>query len=153
MKRTTNGALFRGDVKRSAAGRRTLALPSVAVEALRRHLNAQAAEQLAAGPAWQDENYVFTTPIGTPIDPSNLRKAFDVLTKSAGIEGVTPYVLRHSRSIPDARRRCQFGRGRRCTRGPPCHALTPLSAPGAAGGRRHEDDGESALVEEARRLP
>ena len=96
MKRTTNGALFRGDVKRSAAGRRTLALPSIAVEALRRHLSAQAAERLAAGPAWRDENYVFTTPIGTPVDPSNLRKAFDALTKSAGIEGVTPYVLRHS---------------------------------------------------------
>lgn len=96
MKRTTSGALFRGDVKRSAAGRRTLALPPVAVEALRRHRSAQDAERLVAGPAWRDDNYVFTTPIGTPVDLSNLRKAFDALTKSAGIKGVTPYVLRHS---------------------------------------------------------
>jgi integrase len=96
MKRAVNGALFRGDVKRSTAGRRTLALPPVAAGALWHHRRAQAAERLAAGPGWQDGGYVFTTTIGTPLDPTNLRRAFDVLTTAAGIERVSPYVLRHS---------------------------------------------------------
>jgi integrase len=96
LKRAVNGAVFRGEPKRSTAGRRTLALPPVAADAIRHHRRAQSAERLAAGPAWQDGGFVFTTTIGTPLDPTNLRRAFDVLTAAAGIEKVSPYVLRHS---------------------------------------------------------
>ena len=62
-----------------------------------RHRSAQAAERLAAGPGWQDGGATCsTTTIGTPLDPTNLRPAFDILDAAASIEGVSPYVLRHS---------------------------------------------------------
>jgi integrase len=59
------------------------------------------AQRLLAGPqwggvAWADIPLVFTTPVGTPVDPSNLRKAFAALTRAAGIGHWTPYELRHS---------------------------------------------------------
>ena len=54
--------------------RRTIPLPALAVDALREHRARQAAERLAAGPAWQDSGLVFTTAHGTPIEPRNLNR-------------------------------------------------------------------------------
>jgi integrase len=39
---------------------------------------------------------VFTTQVGTPIDPANLRHAFGRLTEKAGLGHWTPNELRHS---------------------------------------------------------
>ncbi len=41
-------------------------------------------------------NLVFTTGAGTPIDPSNLRRALTRATKAAGLGHWKPYDLRHS---------------------------------------------------------
>ena len=48
--------------------RRTLPLPPFAVTALREHRARQLAERMRAGPAWQEQGLVFTTPIGTLLD-------------------------------------------------------------------------------------
>ena len=57
---------------------------------------AQKRERLIAGPEWQEVGLIFTTPIGTALDPSNLRDQFAKLTDRAGIGHWTPNELRHS---------------------------------------------------------
>ncbi len=85
-----------GDTK-TEKSRRTLELPSQAAEALREHRTRQAKERLAAGPLWQENNYVFASQVGTRLDASHVRRAFKGITKKAGIgENWTPRELRHS---------------------------------------------------------
>jgi integrase len=74
---------------------RTQNLPAPCVSALRSHKSRQAAERLAAS-YWGDEGLVFTTPIGTPIDPDNLAKRFVALCKRAGLGHRNLHQLRHS---------------------------------------------------------
>lgn len=80
------------------SGRRTIVLPPVAVAALREHRRRQLQERLLAGPAWQDRwNLVFTTPLGTPINPANLRnRTFYPLLEKAGLPRVRFHDLRHT---------------------------------------------------------
>jgi integrase len=87
-----------GDVKRSRAGWRTLAMPPVLVGLLRQHHRRQAAERLAPGEAWQDHvGLVFCSELGTPLDPSNLRRVTARVARRAGIPGsVFPYLMRHA---------------------------------------------------------
>jgi integrase len=74
---------------------RPLALSDVAVEALRRRRVEQAAERLGAGVAWtRDERWtdlVFTTEVGTPLHPSNVRRAFRAACRRAEVPELTPY--------------------------------------------------------------
>lgn len=88
--------LRRGDVKRSTAGQRTVALPELAVSALRSHRARQASERLAAGELWDDQGLVFSTELGTALDPSGVRRIFARTARRAGIEGGFPYLLRHT---------------------------------------------------------
>lgn len=88
--------LARGGVKRSTNGRRTIALPDVAVDALRAHKVAQAVERLKAGPLWEDHGLVFASEVGGPLDPSNLRRTFARIADKAGLDSGFPYLLRHS---------------------------------------------------------
>jgi integrase len=87
--------LARGNVKRSTAGLRTVALPPRAVTALKAHKAAQSAERLACGPLWRDEGLVFPSEVGTPLDPSQLRRVFTRVAKGAGLDSGFPYLLRH----------------------------------------------------------
>ena len=88
-----------GDLKTPRA-RRSLNMPAPLVDALRHHRALQAAERLAAGDAWSSEwadaGLVFTTQVGTPLDPANVRRVFNRVTDAAGIGRWTPYELRHS---------------------------------------------------------
>lgn len=86
-----------GELK-TGRSRRSLNMPAFVADALRRHRAGQAAERLAAGPMWSTSwgDLVFTTANGTPLDPSNLRSAFQRLCDRAGIGRWTPYELRHS---------------------------------------------------------
>jgi integrase len=85
-----------GDTK-TEKSRRTLALPQSAATALREHRKRQAAARLAAGALWHDEDLVFTSSVGTPLDASHVRRDFRALYKRAGIEGVwAPRELRHT---------------------------------------------------------
>lgn len=81
---------------KSTRSRRTIALPAVAVSALRAHRVRQLKARLAAGAAWADLDFVFTTPTGTPCDPHNLHKQFKALLTSAGLPSVRIHDLRHS---------------------------------------------------------
>ena len=60
----------------------------------------QAAERLRLGSlwgeGWRDADFVFTTPTGTPLDPSNFRLEFGRVLRRAGIGHWTPHELRHT---------------------------------------------------------
>lgn len=91
------GAAFVLGEPKTPKSRRTLDVPSPAIEALRSHRARQAAERLAVGSAWRDAGLVFTTEIGTVLDPRNFRRAFARVTEAAGLgTGWHPQELRHS---------------------------------------------------------
>jgi integrase len=46
--------------------------------------------------AWQHSSYVFTTPQGRPIDPTNLTRTFTALLRKAGLRRIRFHDLRHS---------------------------------------------------------
>src|SRR4051812_47923589 len=64
-------------------GRRQIALPSSAVEALRAHRTRQLEHRLAVGSYYQDEGYVFTSAEGRPLHPNSLQARFQSLVKHA----------------------------------------------------------------------
>lgn len=76
--------------------RRTIAIPAFGVAQLKAHRARQVAEQLEAGPDWQDRGFVFTTTIGTPLDPDNVTKYFQKLVKDAGLRRQRFHDLRHA---------------------------------------------------------
>ncbi len=76
--------------------RRLLPLPELAVTALEKRRVRQARERLRAGPAWQDHGFIFTTTIGTPLEPRNLNRRFDELRDEAGLPDLRLHDLRHA---------------------------------------------------------
>jgi integrase len=76
---------------------RTLALPRMAVDALRALQQSQADERLLAGDRWQDTGLVFTTHLGAALDAANVRKMFKRVCRAAEVgDGWTPRELRTS---------------------------------------------------------
>ncbi len=66
------GGELRFQAPKTRRSRRTLPLPPQVQAALRRQRDAQEAERTAAGSSWADNGLVFTTSLGTPIEPRNL---------------------------------------------------------------------------------
>jgi integrase len=94
LSRTSRGLKL--DKPKTDRSRRTVPLPRSAVEALRAHRERQDDERRAAADAWTDGGLVFTTEIGTPLEPRNVLRWFEVLVERAGLHGVTLHTLRHS---------------------------------------------------------
>lgn len=85
-----------GDTK-TEKSRRTLEIPDDVAKALKEHHAQQAKQKLKAGKVWQDNDLVFCTGVGTPLDAANVRRSFRRITKAAGLgECWTPRELRHS---------------------------------------------------------
>ncbi|GAA2018267.1 site-specific integrase [Terrabacter terrae] len=87
-----------GDTK-TRKSRRTLALPTRAVDALRRQRVEQAELRLQVGERWTDNGLVFPSKAGTPMDRNNALRAFrTALAKVPNIEprDWSPRELRHS---------------------------------------------------------
>ncbi len=81
---------------KSSTSRRSLNLPTIAVGPLRARKAAQAEQRLIAGPSWQDNQLVFTTGIGTPMEPRRLHSAFKTTLAQAGLpSSVRFHDLRH----------------------------------------------------------
>ena len=96
LQRRPDSSLVLGPVK-TTKGERSLALPPYLVSSLRRHRSKVAEERLVAGALWQDLGLVFPSEVGTPVDPSNFRRAFKRAVVRAGLGSTwTPYELRHS---------------------------------------------------------
>jgi integrase len=73
-----------GDVK-TPKSKRSLVLPRRAVAVLVAHRKRQAAERLAAGPAWHDNNLVFCHEDGRMYTSDALNWRFGQMTRRAGI--------------------------------------------------------------------
>ena len=77
--------------------RRTVSLPGVVIDSLRERRRGQVQEQLLAGARWSNEHdLVFTTTIGTPLDPDYVSKEFARQLERAGLRHIRFHDLRHS---------------------------------------------------------
>ena len=76
--------------------RRSVALPQLAVRSLRFHQVHQMEERVAAGDIWQESGLVFTTAIGTPLEPRNVTRHFHNALEKAGLPRQRFYDLRHT---------------------------------------------------------
>jgi integrase len=74
---------------------RAIPLPRAVVQVLREHKARQDAER-ATAELWADPDLVFTTSIGTPIEPRNLSRHFEALRDRAAVRKVRFHDLRHS---------------------------------------------------------
>jgi integrase len=81
---------------KSRAGRRVIPMPAPLTEALRVQKVSQAAERLAAGPAWTDVGMVFATPFGKPVDPRNDYREWRQLLRDAGVPPARLHDARHT---------------------------------------------------------
>ncbi len=81
---------------KSEHGARTLTLPAVVAESLRRHRIRQLEERLLAGPRWQETDHVFTSTVGTALDERNAYRQFQKARAGAGLPAMTLHDLRHS---------------------------------------------------------
>src|SRR5262245_47548848 len=81
---------------KSARSRRTIALPAIAVTALRARRVRQLEQRLAAGGRWHDGGFVFTSAIGTPLEGRNVTRQFKALLTAAGLPSIRLHDLRHS---------------------------------------------------------
>ena len=77
--------------------RRTIALPAVAVAALRRHRARHAEERLAAGSLWENDwGLVFTTTAGRPLQGPAVTRGFQQVLARAGLRRQRFHDLRHA---------------------------------------------------------
>ncbi len=76
--------------------RRTINLPQIAISALYAHRARQAQEREEAGDRWQETGYVFTTTIGTPLDPRNVAEEFHKILATSGLARIRLHDLRHT---------------------------------------------------------
>jgi integrase len=87
-----------GDTK-TRKSRRTLALSKRCITALERQHEQQERDRATAGTRWQEHGLVFASAVGTPLDPSHVRRDFRKAIR--GVPGLdpaqwTPRELRHS---------------------------------------------------------
>ncbi len=80
---------------------RTVPLTPGVVALLRGHKAAQAVEQLRAANQWENSlGLVFTTELGTPVDPRNILRTVEAAARKADlVEGVGVHTLRHSAAV------------------------------------------------------
>ncbi|MET7304935.1 tyrosine-type recombinase/integrase [Embleya sp. NPDC005575] len=91
-------ALVRRETKdtKSRAGRRAIGLPDEVAQLLRRHREAQAAEQAQARQLWVDKDYVFTGPTGEPLNPNTDYHHWKDLLREAGVRDARLHDARHT---------------------------------------------------------
>jgi hypothetical protein len=73
-----------GDTK-TEKSRRIFEIPDDVAGALKVHHAAQAKQKLTAGKAWQGNDLVFCTSVGTSLDAANVRRSFRRITKAASL--------------------------------------------------------------------
>jgi integrase len=81
---------------KSKAGLRVIVLGNVTIQKLRAHLAIQQLERQVAGDRWIENDLVFPSSIGTPIEDTNLLKRFKGLLNQAGLPDIRFHDLRHT---------------------------------------------------------
>nr|WSX75733.1 site-specific integrase [Streptomyces sp. NBC_00899] len=95
LQRTPTGGLTALPTKTVSSERR-IALPTECIRALKLHRERQVQEREAAGEDWTDNSYVFTSPDGSPTDPSTLTRHFTALCRAARLRRIRFHDLRHT---------------------------------------------------------
>ena len=96
LTRTPNGGWELTEPK-TPQSRRSVTLPTSAVTSLAAHRAAQARDRLRLGPGYQDQDLIFCTSHGTPLDmPGVTRRHFYPLLEAAGLPRIRVYDLRHT---------------------------------------------------------
>ncbi|GAA2229999.1 tyrosine-type recombinase/integrase [Herbiconiux moechotypicola] len=82
---------------KSARSRRTVALSPTAIQILRGVEEKQRSARERACDRWVERDFVFTTAVGSPLDPRNALRAVQSGAQAAGLEGeVGLHTLRHT---------------------------------------------------------
>ena len=84
------------DRPKTSRSARTIPAPDVVLKQLREHRTRQIAEQLRAGERWRDSGLVFTSAVGTPLEPRNVDRVWHEARKRAGLTWVRLHDLRHA---------------------------------------------------------
>ncbi len=106
-----------------AKGRRAIAMAPSLIQALRQHRARQLERRLAGGAGWQDQDLVFSSSIGTPLDERNVYGRFKQRLKELGLPDIRFHDLRHTAATLAA-----------CPRHP------PEGGPGDVGPQQHHPD-------------
>jgi integrase len=83
------------DGAKTNAGVRTVVLPTFVTDALKQRRIYQLEDRVRAGKSWQDTGYVFTSGIGTVLEPRKVDLYFASVRERAGLDGRTFHSLRH----------------------------------------------------------
>jgi integrase len=81
---------------KTKSGRRTIKLGEGTLQVLRLHREQQATNKVVAGDRWKEHGLVFPSLVGTPSNPSNLRKDFLKFLQEAGLHKIRFHDLRHT---------------------------------------------------------
>lgn len=81
---------------KTAAGRRMILLGPGTVSSLKDHYKRQLFEREFMGKQWQDNDLIFPSSHGSPLDPSNLLRQFKELLREANIPDIRFHDLRHT---------------------------------------------------------
>lgn len=84
------------DETKSEASDGVVPLPKITRAVLLEHQQQQAEMRDAAGELWTDHDLIFSTSIGTPIEPRSLNTHWEGLREQAGLPGVRLHDLRHT---------------------------------------------------------
>jgi integrase len=101
--RTRSGGRMVREGAKTSSGERTIILPRIIVRALLRHQAQQKEDRLRAGQHWNGPSdtsgvstgYVFTSTVGTVMEPRAVNAYFDGACQRAGIDKRTFHGLRH----------------------------------------------------------
>ena len=81
---------------KTKAGRRAIKVGDATLQVLRLHRERQELEKAVLGDGWKEHGLIFTSKVGTPGDPSNLRLDFNRIIAEAGLPKIRFHDLRHT---------------------------------------------------------
>jgi integrase len=81
---------------KTKAGKRIIVLGANTLAKLREHFNRQYLERQKCGERWQENDLIFTSTIGTPMDQFNLHRVFKQFIRDMGMPEIRFHDLRHT---------------------------------------------------------
>ncbi|MFF2330398.1 MULTISPECIES: tyrosine-type recombinase/integrase [unclassified Streptomyces] len=81
---------------KSRAGQRPIGVPDELMDLLRRHKEEQGRERALARDLWTEKGYVFTSPVGEPLNPNTDFHRWKDLLKAAGVRDGRLHDARHT---------------------------------------------------------